>query len=92
MYRDILNAIKKPTKLSHIMYKTRMNCTILHEHLDDLLTRNLCEKTCKLAKPRGYGNRAEYGKQDHYIVTTKGTEVLSMILEVEDILGLEMAA
>ncbi len=46
MHIDVLNALayKGPLKLTHIMYKANINCSILNECLDFLIKQNLIEK------------------------------------------------
>jgi predicted transcriptional regulator len=46
MYIDILNVLgqKEPLKLTHIMYKANINCSILNEQLDFLIKQSLIEK------------------------------------------------
>lgn len=46
MYIDILNALaqKGPLKLTHIMYKANVNCSILNESLELLIKQELAEK------------------------------------------------
>jgi len=46
MYVDILKVVahKSPLKLTHIMYKTNVNCSILKEYLDFLLKQGLVEE------------------------------------------------
>jgi predicted transcriptional regulator len=46
MYADILNVLahRGPMKLSHIMYKANVNCSILNDQLDFLIKQSLVEK------------------------------------------------
>ncbi len=46
MYVDILKVLgqKGPLKLTHIMYKANVNCKVLKEYLDFLLTQGLIEE------------------------------------------------
>jgi predicted transcriptional regulator len=46
MYADILNVLahRGPMKLSHIMYKANVNCSVLNDQLDFLVNQNLVEK------------------------------------------------
>ncbi|HEX7483128.1 MAG TPA: winged helix-turn-helix domain-containing protein [Candidatus Bathyarchaeia archaeon] len=46
MYIDILNALahKGPLKLTHIMYKANVNCSLLKESLEFLIKQGLVEK------------------------------------------------
>ena len=46
MYIDILKVLARrgPLKLTHIMYKANVNCSVLKEYLDFLLKQNLVEE------------------------------------------------
>src|SRR5665647_2379323 len=46
MYIDVLNALahRGPLKLTHIMYKANVNCSILNECLGFLIKQGLIEK------------------------------------------------
>lgn len=46
MYIDILNVLAKkgPLKVTHIMYKANVNCSILNESLELLIKQELAEK------------------------------------------------
>ena len=46
MYIDILKVLaqKGPLKLTHIMYKSNVNCKVLKEYLDFLLKQGLIEE------------------------------------------------
>ncbi len=46
MYVDILNVLahRGPLKLTHIMYKTNVNCNVLTDYLDFLIKQGLVEK------------------------------------------------
>jgi predicted transcriptional regulator len=46
MYVDILKVLARrgPLKLTHIMYKANVNCSVLKEYLDFLLKQNLVEE------------------------------------------------
>jgi predicted transcriptional regulator len=46
MYVDILKVLahRGPMKLTHIMYKANVNCSVLREYLDFLLKQNLVEE------------------------------------------------
>ena len=45
-YVDILKVLaqKGPLKLTHIMYKANLNCKVLKEYLDFLMTQGLVEE------------------------------------------------
>jgi predicted transcriptional regulator len=46
MYVDILKVLARrgPLKLTHVMYKANVNCSVLKEYLDFLLKQNLVEE------------------------------------------------
>ena len=46
MYVDILKVLARrgPLKLTHIMYKANVNCSVLKEYLDFLLKQSLVEE------------------------------------------------
>jgi predicted transcriptional regulator len=46
MYVDILKvlALRGPLKLTHIMYKANVNCSVLSEYLEFLLKQGLVEE------------------------------------------------
>jgi len=46
MYVDILKVLaqKGPLKLTHIMYKANVNCSVLKEYLDFLIKQELVEE------------------------------------------------
>jgi len=72
VYVDILKVlrIKGPMKLTHIMYKANVNCTILKEYLDFLIKQGLIEE-------RVVGkNRIVYGN------TVRGTTILKYFGEI----------
>jgi len=46
MYIDILKVLARhgPLKLTHIMYKANINCSVLKQYLDFLIEQNLVEE------------------------------------------------
>ena len=56
---DILRALARhgPLKLTHIMYKSNVNCTVLKQFLDLLSQQNLIEETVVSKKK---GQRIDY--------------------------------
>ena len=76
MYIDVLTvlALRGPLKLTHIMYKSNVNCCILKEYLGSLLKQGLVvEKT--LGKHRVA-----------YVITKKGLNVLYQFKELKQVL------
>jgi len=79
IYIDILKVLsfKGPLKLTHIMYKSNVNCSVLKEHLDFLLKNNLVEERIV--------------KREHvvYALTQKGLSVLKGFREIKQVLPIE---
>jgi predicted transcriptional regulator len=76
MYIDILKVLaqKGPLKLTHIMYKANVNCSVLKEFLEFLTQNNLVqEKT--IGK-----------KRTVYTITDRGRKVLTYFRELKVIL------
>ena len=96
LYRDLLEAMKVPRKVSHIMCKTKTNYNTFKTCLQELLDRNFCVETMAPKLPSAYTRRTEGNRSNRptklYIITRRGIEVLNHILEIEDELGLELAA
>ncbi|NIO37201.1 ArsR family transcriptional regulator [Candidatus Bathyarchaeota archaeon] len=76
MYIDILKVLahKGPLKLTHIMYKANVNCSVLKEYLDFLMEQGLVEE-------RSVGKRRVI-----YAITQKGIKVLKYFRDLKQIL------
>jgi len=76
MYVDILNVLnhRGPLKLTHIMYKANVNCSILNEYLDFLIKQGLVEK------------RIIKKERIVFAVTQRGINVLKYFRELKLIL------
>jgi predicted transcriptional regulator len=76
MYIDILKVLahRGPLKLTHIMYKANVNCSVLKEYLDFLIKQNLVEE-------RNIGKRRIV-----YMVTQRGITVLKYFRELKQVL------
>jgi len=72
MYVDILKILAQrgPLKVTHIMYKTNVNCNILKEYLGFLIKQGLIEE------------RAVGKSRVVYANTTRGTTVLKFFREL----------
>jgi len=73
MHLDILMTLaqKGPLKLTHIMYKANVNCSVLKEYLDFLIQQELvAEKTIKK-------------ERIVYTITEKGLTVLKYFRELQ---------
>jgi predicted transcriptional regulator len=76
MYIDILKVIAQngPLKLTHVMYKANVNCSVLKENLDFLLQQNLVEE--QITQKRRNKTKTCYS------ITEKGRTVLKYFNEV----------
>jgi len=76
MYVDILKVLanRGPLKLTHVMYKANVNCSVLKEYLDFLIKQNLIEE------------RAIGKSRVVYAVTQRGITVLKHFRELKEIL------
>jgi len=76
MYVDILKVLanRGPLKLTHVMYKANVNCSVLKEYLDFLIKQNLIEE------------RAIGKSRVVYAVTQRGITVLKYFRELKEIL------
>ena len=79
MYVDILKVLARhgSLKLTHIMYKANVNCSVLKEHLDFLIANNLIEE-----KPIG----KKGGARIVYAITERGITVLRYFRELRAVL------
>ena len=70
---DILKVIarKGPLKLTHIMYKANVNCSILKEYVDFLIRQDLLEE--KMMKK----------EKIFYAITEKGLKVLDYFRQLQ---------
>jgi predicted transcriptional regulator len=76
MYVDILSVLahRGPLKLTHVMYKANVNCSVLKEYLDFLLKQGLVEER-KIKKQRVV-----------YAITQHGINVLKYFKELKQVL------
>jgi len=76
MYIDILKVLahRGPLKLTHIMYKANVNCSVLKQYLDFLIKQNLVEE-------RTVGKRRVV-----YAITQRGITVLKYFRELKQVL------
>jgi predicted transcriptional regulator len=77
---DILRVLARngPLKLTHIMYKANVNCSVLREYLGFLIQHNLVEEQ---ASPK---NRRQ--TRVVYAITDKGLTVIKHFREMNKIL------
>ena len=76
MYIDILKVMAQngPMKLTHVMYKANVNCSVLKQNLDFLLQQNLIEEQITVKKR----NKTKI----RYAITEKGRTVIKYFNEV----------
>ena len=76
MYIDILKVLahRGPLKLTHIMYKANVNCSVLKQYLDFLIEQNLVEE------------QTVGKKRIVYAITDRGRTVLKYFRELRSIL------
>jgi predicted transcriptional regulator len=76
MYIDILRVLAQrgPLKLTHVMYKANVNCSVLKEYMDFLIKQGLVEE-------RNIGKRRVV-----YAVTQRGITVLKYFRELKQVL------
>ena len=78
MYVDILRVLAQrgPLKLTHIMYKANVNCSVLSEYLEFLLKQELVEER-HVRK-----NRIVYAVTQHGLTVLKSFRELSQALPI----------
>ena len=76
MYIDILKVLAQngPLKLTHVMYKANVNCSVLKEYLDFLIKQNLIEEQVTPKKR----NKTKIS----YAITERGRTVIRYFNEV----------
>ena len=76
MYVDILSVLSQrgPLKLTHVMYKANVNCSVLKEYLDFLMKQELVDE-----RPVGKGRIV-------YAATQRGLMVLKYFREIKQVL------
>jgi len=76
MYVDILSVLghRGPLKLTHIMYKANVNCSVLSEYLGFLMERELVEE------------RVVGRNRTVYAITERGVTVLKQFGELKRVL------
>jgi len=80
MYVDILKVLAHhgPLKLTHIMYKANVNCSVLKQYLDFLIQQNLVEEQALHEKR----NKTRVV----YAITERGKTVLKYFRELNNAL------
>ena len=79
MYIDILKVLAhadRPMKLTHIMYKANVNCSVLRQYLDYIIEKGLVEEK------RSSKNRVLYAITPKGITTLKYFRELTKVLPI----------
>jgi predicted transcriptional regulator len=84
MYVDILKVLanRGPLKLTHIMYKANVNCSVLKQNLDFLIQQNLVEEQT-LRKKRNK-TRVVYAITERGITVIKYFRELNIALQITE--------
>jgi predicted transcriptional regulator len=84
MYVDILKVLanRGPLKLTHVMYKANVNCSVLKQYLDFLIQQNLVEEQT-LRKKRNK-TRVVYAITERGITVIKYFRELNIALQITE--------
>ena len=76
MYIDVIKVLAQngPLKLTHVMYKANVNCSVLKEYLDFLIQQRLIEE--QIFRKRRNKTKVRYA------ITERGRKVLNYFNEV----------
>jgi len=79
MYIDILQVLARrgPLKLTHVMYKANVNCSVLKEYLNFLIKQGLVEE------------RIAGKKRVIYAITKRGRIVINAFRELKQVLPIK---
>jgi predicted transcriptional regulator len=72
---DVLEVVRTPKILTHIMYKTNVNCSVLKPLLEDLMQKGLIT-----VEKHGRYSR------DFYMISQKGLDVVFAIRKAAELL------
>jgi predicted transcriptional regulator len=72
----ILEVVRTPKILTHIMYKTNVNCNVLKLILEDLMKKGL---VTTVDMRRGISRK-------HYLISQKGLDVLCSVRKASELL------
>ena len=86
LHIDILQSLARhgPLKLTHVMYKANVNCSVLKQFLEFLIKQNLVEEQTLLK--RGHKTKIVY------TITEKGLAVLKHFRELNSALQIDEEA
>jgi len=79
VYIDILEvlALRGPLKLTHIMYKSNVNCSVLKDQLEFLIKNSLVEE------------RILRKEKVVYAITSRGLQILKSFREIKQVFPIE---
>ncbi len=72
----VLEIVQTPRILTHIMYKTNVNCSVLKPLIEDLMKKGLITT---VDKHRGISRK-------HYLISQKGLDVLCSVRKASELL------
>ena len=72
----ILDVVRTPKILTHIMYKTNVNCSVLKPLLEDLMKKGLITT---VEMRRGISRK-------HYVISQKGIDLLCAVRKAAELL------
>jgi predicted transcriptional regulator len=72
----ILEIVRSPKILTHIMYKTNVNCNVLKPLIEDLMRKGLITT---IEMRRGISRK-------HYVISQKGLDVLCSVRKASELL------
>lgn len=73
---DILEIVRTPKILTHIMYTTNVNCSVLKPLIEDLVQKGLITT---------FDKNREVSRR-HYLISQKGLEVLRTVRRASELL------
>ena len=72
----VLEVVRTPKILTHIMYKTNVNCSVLKPLIEDLMQKGLITT---VEVRRGISRK-------HYVISRKGLDVLCSVRKASELL------
>jgi len=84
MYIDVLKVLARhgPLKLTHIMYKANVNCSVLKQYLDFLIQQNLVEE--QTIRKKRNKTRVVYATTERGITVLKYFRELNSALQITE--------
>ncbi len=72
----ILEIVRTPKILTHIMYQSNVNCSVLKPLIEDLMNKGLITTV----------DRYRGNSRKHYVISQKGLEVLHSVRKASELL------